>query len=345
MHAALVTGKREIRQVEFPEPQATPGRAVVEVAYCGICGTDLHAWLSGEPYNPAICGHEWSGEVSAVGDGVRHVREGDRVAVGVASPCGQCATCQRGDSGHCETVFAGMIGVGPMAAAHGGFAPAIAVEAARLYALDAAIDPASAALLEPATVAVHAVRRTPIRLGDSVVVIGGGPIGLLTLQCARLAGAGAVILIEPQPARRNLGQRLGADRVIDPSAEEDVAATVNAWLGQAGADVVFECAGIPATVNLAVTLARRGGMVSLVGVVEKAAEILPMEWLVKEVRLVASLGYQREEFAVAQALARDGRLDLPALHTSTVALSDIDAAFQRLTEAPEEVKILVDPRR
>jgi len=108
---------------------------------------------------------------------------------------------------------------------------------------------------------------------------------------------------------------------------------------------VFECAGIPATVNLAVTLARRGGMVSLVGVVEKAVEILPAEWLVKEVRLVASLGYRREEFAVAQALARDGRLDLPALHTSTVALSDIDAAFQRLTEASEEVKILVDPRR
>ncbi len=343
MYAALVTGKREIRQVEFPEPEATPGRAVVEVDYCGICGTDLHAWVSGEPYNPAICGHEWSGRVSQVGTGVAHVREGDRVAVGVASPCGVCPTCLRGDGSHCETVFAGMIGVGPMAAAHGGFAPAIAIEAARLYLLEEGIEPATAAILEPATVAVHAVRRTPMRLGDTVVVLGGGPIGLLTLQCARIAGAGTVILVEPQPARRNLGHRLGADRVIDPGAES-VPEAVEAWLGQPGADVVFECAGIPATINQAVTLARRGGVVSLVGVADQNANIVPAEWLIKEVRLVASLGYQREEFAVAQALVRDGRLDLPALHTSTVPLEQIEAAFQRLTEAPEEVKILVDPR-
>lgn len=344
MYAALVTGKREIRQVAFPEPEATPGRAVVAVDYCGICGTDLHAWLSGEPYNPAICGHEWSGQVMAVGDDVSHVHEGDRVAVGVATPCGTCRTCQRGDAGHCETVFAGMIGVGPMAAAHGGFAPAIAIEAARLYQLENGIDPATAALLEPATVAVHAVRRTPIRLGDSVVVLGGGPIGLLTLQCARVAGAGTVILVEPQPARRQLGQRLGADRVIDPRAE-NVAEAVDAWLGQSGADVVFECAGIPATINQSVTLARRGGVVSLVGVADQQAQIVPAEWLIKEVELVASLGYLREEFAVAQGLVLDGRLDLPTLHTSTVALDDIAQAFERLTEAPEEVKILVNPRQ
>lgn len=343
MHAALVTGKREIRQVEFPAPRATAGRAVVEVDYCGICGTDLHAWLSGEPYNPAICGHEWSGRVSQVGEGVRHVREGDRVAVGVATPCGHCATCRRGDSEHCETVFAGMIGVGPMAAPHGGFAPAIAMEAARLYLLEDGIDAEIGALLEPATVAVHAVRRTPMRLGDSVVVLGGGPIGLLTLQCARIAGAGTVILVEPQPARRNLGQRLGADRIIDPGAE-DAATAVNEWLGQTGADVVYECAGIPATINQAVALARRGGVVSLVGVADKAAEIVPAQWLINEVRLFASLGYRREEFAIAQALARDGRLDLAALHTSTVPLAAIEEAFERLTVAPEEVKILVDPR-
>lgn len=343
MYAALVTGKREIRHVAFPEPEATPGRAVVAVDYCGICGTDLHAWLSGEPYNPAICGHEWSGRVSQVGAGVGHVREGDRVAVGVASPCGTCATCLRGDASHCETVFAGMIGVGPMAAPHGGFAPAIAIEAARLYLLEDDIEPATAAILEPATIAVHAVRRTPMRLGDSVVILGGGPIGLLVLQCARVSGAGTVILVEPQPARRNLGHRLGADRVIDPGAE-DVVEAVEAWLGQPGADVVYECAGIPATINQAVTLARRGGVVSLVGVADQNASIVPAEWLIKEVRLLASLGYLREEFAVAQNLVRDGRLDLPALHTSTVALEQIGDAFQRLAEAPEEVKILVDPR-
>ena len=344
MHAALVTGLKQVELVEFPDPEASAGRAVVQVAYCGICGTDLHAWLSGEPYNPAICGHEWCGDVSAVGAGVDHVREGDRVAIGVATACGHCASCRRGDAAHCETAFAGMIGVGPLAAPHGGFAPAIAIDGSRLYRLDPAVDDATAAILEPATVAVHAVRRTPLRLGDAVVVLGAGPIGLLTAACARVAGAGGVVVVEPQPERRALASRLGADRVIDPTAE-DAAEAVNDFFGQTGADVVFECAGIPATINQSVALVRRGGVVSLVGVADKAAEIMPAQWLVQEVRLVSSLGYLREEFSIAQDLAKDGRLDLGALHTSTVGLDGIGDAFARLAEAPSEVKILVDPRR
>ena len=343
MHAGLVTGRRQLEFVEFPEPEATAGRAVVQVSYCGICGTDLHAWLSGEPYNPAICGHEWCGEVSAVGAGVAHVREGDRVAIGVAAACGGCASCRRGDAAHCETAFAGMIGAGPLAAPHGGFAPAIAIDGARLYTLDAAVDDATAAILEPATVAVHAVRRTPLRLGDAVVVLGAGPIGLLTAACARVAGAGAVLVVEPQAERRALAERLGAERVVDPAAEDPAAAVADCF-GRTGADVVFECAGIPATIDQAVGLARRGGVVSLVGVADQAAAISPAQWLVQEVRLVSSLGYLREEFAIAQDLAKDGRLDLAALHTSTVALAELEDAFARLTEAPSEMKILVDPR-
>ena len=342
MQAALVTGERRVELLEFPEPEASPGRAVVDIRYCGICGTDLHAWLSGAPYNPAICGHEWCGDVRAVPGDVNGVREGDRVAIGVAGACGGCASCRRGDAAHCETAFAGMIGVGPLAAAHGGFAPSIAVDASRLYVLASDVDDATAALLEPATVAIHAVRRTPIVLGDGVVVLGAGPIGLLTAQCARAAGAGAVIVVEPQPARRARAAGF-ADHVVDPSSE-DVLSAVNEALGQTGADVVFECAGIPATINQSVQLARRGGVVSLVGVADAEAAITPAEWLVQEVRLVSSLGYLREEFSIAQDLARDGRLDLPSLHTSTVSLSELDGAFARLAEAPEEVKILVDPR-
>lgn len=345
MQVGLVTGKSQLSLVEMPTPVPQPGKAVVTVSYCGICGTDLHAYQSGEPYNPAICGHEWTGHVSALGVGIDGFKEGDRVAVGIASACGRCRTCLRGDAAHCESAFLGVIGMGPMAAPHGGFAPAIAIDAARIYPVMNAISETDAAMLEPVTVAVHAVRRTSLRLGDSVVVLGAGPIGLFVLQAARAAGAGTIVVVEPQPRRRELARGLGANAVIDPRARPDVAAAVNEALGHEGADVVFECAGIAATINQSVTLARRGGVVSLVGVASHAAEIQPAEWLIKEVRLTSSLAYQREEFDIAQGLIADGRIRCGELHTSTVSLADLAATFAVLAHRPEEIKVLVDPRR
>ncbi len=344
MRVGLVTGKREIRLREMPEPEPSAGKAVVEIAYCGICGTDLHAWASGEPYNPAICGHEWSGRLAKLGSSVSHVKEGDRVAIGVASACGACPECRAGRGAYCVSAFMGMLGLGPLAALHGGFARAIAIDAARLYPVRAGISDEDAAMLEPATVAVHALRRTPLLLGDTCVVLGAGPIGLLTLQCARAAGAGAVVVVEPHPQRRAKALALGASAALDPRSE-NVAERVKAVLGPLGADVVFECAGIPGTIQQAAELARRGGVVSLVGLANVPAQITPGTWLVNEIRLVAALGYLNEEFDIAMGLVADGRLQLSPLHTQTVDLDGLAGAFQRLHDAPEEIKILVDPRR
>lgn len=341
MHAALVTGKETIELREFAEPEVTDGKVVVDISYCGICGTDLHAWLSGEPYNPAICGHEWVGYAAKVDSRVTTCKEGDRVAAGGRSACGSCSTCMRGDAEHCEVAFAAICGLGPMAAPHGGFAPRIAFDGTRLFGVDAQLTDEQAGLVEPTAIAVHAVRRTDIRLGDSVVVIGGGPIGLLVLQCARAAGAGTCVLLEPQSSRRKLASATGADLVLDPASPEDME-TLLPHLG-GGADVVFECAGIPATINQAVTLARRGGVVSLVGVANGNADIQPASWLVKEIRLSASIAAQREEFLMAQSLIADGRIQVEPLHTSTVALTDIGEAFAGLARNPEEVKVLVKP--
>ncbi len=342
MHAALVTGKRQITLRELPEPEPSAGKAVVEIAYCGICGTDLHAWASGAPYNPAICGHEWSGTVAKRGSGVAHVKEGDRVTIGIASACGQCAECRSGRGTYCGTAFLGVLGIGPMAAAHGGFARAIAIDASRLVGVRAGISDQAAAMLEPATVALHAVRRTPLRLGDSCVVLGAGPIGLLTQQCARAAGAGAIVVVEPHPVRREKAKQLGATAVVDPKSE-DVAARVKEVLGPFGADVVFECAGIPQTIDQSASLAKRGGVVSLVGLANVPATITPGTWLVNEIRFVASLAYLNEEFDLTMGLVQDGRLQLGPLHTKTVGIGEMDAAFALLHDDPAEIKILVRP--
>jgi (R,R)-butanediol dehydrogenase/meso-butanediol dehydrogenase/diacetyl reductase len=343
MQVGLVTGKRQIELVDMPEPEPSAGRAVVDISYCGICGTDVHAFLSGAPYNPAICGHEWVGMINKLGEQVAGFKEGDRVAIGAGTACGRCATCQRGDTTHCEAVFASVVGMGPTAASHGGFARAISFDAGRLYHVPGPLSDTQAGLLEPATVAVHALRRTPLNLGDTVVVIGAGPIGLLVLQAAKLSGAGSIILIEPELNRRRLGAELGADLTIDPTTQ-DTAADLNSHLGASGADVVFECAGVPATIQSAVDLARRGGIVSLVGVANGAASIDAAGWLAKEISVVSSIAYLHEDFEICKHLVADGRIQTDPLHTSTVSLEELDSAFTRLAEHPAEVKILVDPR-
>ena len=344
MLVGLVTGRERIELKEYPEPTPEPGQAVVEIAYCGICGTDLHPFHTGDPYGPAICGHEWVGTVSALGPGVTGLHEGDRVGIGVTHACGQCTECRAGDAAHCTAVLLGMLGLGPLAPVHGGFARAVAIDAARLYPIHPKLSDEEAAMLEPATVAVHALRRTPLLLGDSAVVLGAGPIGLLILQCARAAGAGCVVVVEPDAERRRFATELGATAVIDPGCDH-VATRITEECGPLGADVVFECAGIPATIDQSASLVRRGGVVALVGLSTAPAEINAASWLSKEVRLVASLGYLREEFDLAMRLVADARLRLEALHTDTVGLAGLDDAFHRLLDGGGQVKILVDPRR
>jgi (R,R)-butanediol dehydrogenase/meso-butanediol dehydrogenase/diacetyl reductase len=336
MRAGLVTGQRRFELVEVPEPEARPGTAVVHITRCGICGTDLHGFLGSDPYTPSICGHEWVGTVAELGAGVDHLTEGDRVVAGIAPACGRCPECTAGRTAYCVQAFLGMIGRDRLAPPHGGFAPRIAIDAARLVRVDLALTDDEAAVVEPTTVALHAVLRSRPRAGEVVVVQGCGPIGLLTLQCALALDAAAVIAVEPDAKRRELALSLGADEALSPA---DAAAR----FGRAGADLVFECAGVPSTVQQAVDLVRRGGRVNLVGLASGTATIAPGSWLVKEVSVVASLGYLHHEFGEAIALIADGSVQVAPLHDRTVTLAELPAAIAELADDPSSaIKVLVD---
>jgi (R,R)-butanediol dehydrogenase / meso-butanediol dehydrogenase / diacetyl reductase len=336
MKAGLVTGHRQFELVDMPEPSATEGLAVVDIARCGICGTDLHGFLGHTPYNPAICGHEFSGRVSAVGSGVRNVSEGDLVVGAIAPPCGRCSECLAGRTTLCITAFLGMVGRDAKAPKHGAFAPRLAIAADRLVAVREPLTDDEAAVVEPATVALHAVNRTPPGLSDVVVIQGCGPIGMLTLQMARAAGLGRLVVVEPNAGRRELALRLGADAAVSPAeAAEEVGG---------GADLVFECAGIAPTVQQAVDLVRRGGRVNLVGYASGAATIDPGMWLRKEVMVTASLGYLHHEFADAISLIAGGRVDVASLCDKTVPLDALPEAIEQLADDPSSaMKVLVDP--
>jgi (R,R)-butanediol dehydrogenase/meso-butanediol dehydrogenase/diacetyl reductase len=230
----------------------------------------------------------------------------------------------------------------PLGSAHGGYAPAIAVSADRVARVPDELSDEAAAQVEPATVAYHGVRLSRLRLGDVVAVLGAGPIGLFTMQWVRAAGASRVVVVEGSPTRAALAGDLGADAVTAPG--EEAADAVAVASGGLGADVVFECAGVPEAIQGAVDLARRGGSVAIIGLADRPASITPVTWLARELTVTSSLGYHQAEFARSMAMMAAGRVLADPLHTRTVGPGALHDAMADLAGgAPDDVKILFSP--
>ena len=343
MQAGIISGKGCLEWQDFadPDPIGETG-VVVDIRYCGICGTDVHAYQNGGPYPKALCGHEWGGVVSKTAPGTTRVREGDRVCVAVLPPCGDCAECRSGHEAWCLPAMNSLGGADPCGSLHGGFAPSIAVSEARVAQVPDGLTDEGAAQVEPATVAYHGVRKSGLRLGDFTVVQGAGPIGLFTLQWARAAGAGEIVVIEGAPARAELARELGATRVYAPGAE--AAEAIHDETRGLGADVVFECVGRPETIQSAANLARRGAALMIIGLSDRDAVVTPGILLSKELRMDFSIAYHHTEFEKAMAMMVDGRVRVD-LHSRKVGPAELEAAFLGLSGgAVRDVKILFDPR-
>lgn len=341
VHAALITGTRQVEVHDFPEPTPTPSGVVVDVALCGICGTDVHAYTSGRDYNPAICGHEWTGTISAIGTDVSRFTEGDRVIVGVPPACGTCPACESGHFAYCSTALSFATGQDKEAPPHGGFAPQIAVHQDRVIHAHPSLSDEALAQVEPVTISFHAVARSGLREGDFAVVQGAGPVGLTTLQCVAAAGATEIVVIEPGAARRSLATQLGATHVTAP---EDAADLVESLTGGLGADIVYECVGAQATVQTAVDLARRGGLMCLIGLADGDVPINPRTWLYKEITTTSALAYLHHEFEETMQLIADGRIVVDLLHSSTTSIHGLGATLEDLASgSTDQIKVLLDP--
>lgn len=346
MRAAMVTGPNSItiRDVGVPEAPG-PGRVVVDVSLCGVCGTDVHAFAAGPgALSPAVFGHEWVGQIRSAAADVDSVAVGDRVVVGVGESCGRCDACAAGRRGHCAVVFEEIRGRDAEAPPWGGFAERIVVSERRVVPLPDGVGDVEAAMIEPAAVAYRAVERSGLMSGDAVVVQGAGPIGLFVLQVARTFGAGLVVAVERSPARAALAKRLGADVVVE-SAEEALRDPGPADGLGAGADRVFECTGVASAVQGAFGLVRKGGTVGLVGVPTAHAAVDIAEWIRREVTVTTSMGYGREElYAVVDLLAK-GAIATEGMHTGTIPLDDLASTLRSIgTGSSGHCKVLVDPR-
>lgn len=343
MRAAVLSGPRRIEIIETSPPELVEGSVLVEIDRCGVGGPDVEAWGSGALPAPAWFGHEWVGRIVAIGPGVTGRYQGERVVGATAPPCGRCEPCAAGLGEYCRSSLSMIVGTDELASPHGAFADVIRVDARRVHRAPEGIDDDDAALAEPAAVAAHAVRRSGQRLGDLVAVVGAGTIGILVVDLARLAGASRVVAIDPEPTRRELACSLGADAAFGPGHE------ATRWLAEhghgLGADVVYECAGLPGAVRSAVAAARPGAAVVLVGVATGPAEIAPADLVAKQLTMVASLGYTIRDVRRALGLMADDRLRVDALCGRVVGFADLPAVFEELASEPSASrKVLFAPR-
>ena len=329
MKAAVFYAKEDLRIENIEKPKAERGRIVIRVKACGICGTDVHIYHGdeGAAATPAgtVLGHEFAGIVEEVGEGVSSVKVGDRVCVDPNVLCNECYYCKSGIGHFCEN----MTGIGTTV--HGGFAEFCSVPESAVYKFSDKITYEMAAMTEPVACCVHGIDMCDISCGDTVAVIGGGMIGLIMLQLAKISGAGKLILIEPVKEKRALAEKLGATLTIDPINEN-----VKDVLSKEGIDrisTVIECVGKPATMSQAIEIAGKKSTVMMFGLTAPfdTISIKPFEIFKKEIVLKASFinPYTQRR---ALDLIDTGRIDVSSMIYKCAPLSELPAILESGSE-------------
>jgi (R,R)-butanediol dehydrogenase/meso-butanediol dehydrogenase/diacetyl reductase len=334
---AVVLKEPGVLQVEsVPDAVPEPGEILLRVRDCGICGSDLHAAKFGIGMPPdSIMGHEFAGEIAALGEGVEGWKVGERVVSLPYMSCGACDACRRGDGYHCPLTRP--IGIGALP---GAYAELVRVQPAQVLRVPDDVTMRQAALVEPLAVGLHAVRLGPVRRDTACVVMGAGPIGAVTILWARHAGARAVVASDPSPGRRELATRLGAHVVVDPTAQDPAAALRK--LVDVDPELVFECVGVKGTINAAMLLAGIHARIVVLGVCAETDEIFPLVGIMKEIELAFALAYSHAEFAEALEALRTGAIDVGPLVTDVIDLADVPEAFRTLERPSTQCKVLIE---
>ena len=339
MKASYFLGKGSFEVRQAPELHPGPGEVVIKNMVCGVCGTDVHIF-HGEPGSadvnpPVVLGHEYSGEVVEVGEGVTALKPGDHVTVDPNIYCGECVYCRNGKKQLCETMQA--VGV----TRDGGFGEYSLVPAAQAFQLGDSVPYEAGAMAEPVACCLHGIDLAGIKAGDRVCIVGGGAIGLIMLQLAKLSGASSLVLSEPNEKRRQVALSLGADAAIDPTAP-DANSAYEAALGD-GADVVIECVGNNAAVKSAFQLAKKGATIVLFSVPKVDATFdLPLFDVYKKELTIKGSFVNPDTHERAVRLINSGKLDFTSIITHRFNLDQLPEAIA-MQMSSESIKVVVCP--
>lgn len=328
------TSGAPLEVIEVPDPKAGPGEVVVRVKNCGICGSDLHAAQYGLVPAGTIMGHEFSAVVDELGAGVTGFRPGDPVMVVPMINCGECEFCRSGQAILCNK------GTGIGFEAPGAYAEKVRTRPEVLLKMPPGLSHRAAATVEPVVVGLHGLHRSKLLAGETCVVMGAGPIGLVTTMWARFAGARAVVVSEMAEGRRAMALKMGADVVVNPRERSPVKELVE--MTGDGPDVVFECIGVPGTIGQAIRYVRKGGRVIVIGACPENDTISPMRALKREVDLRFSSGADPGEFQTAMALLASGKISTEPMISHVVGINDFPRAFSELSRPTDQCKVMLE---
>ncbi len=333
--AAVIAPERALSVIEVDRSPCAPGEVRIDVAYCGMCGSDLHLFFDPpDPLTGHVLGHELSGIVSETAPDVDGWNPGDRVVVRPIDDCGDCTAC-RSEDGVCLT---GLVR-GPGLGRPGGLAESVTVPAGMLHRIPGGLSLRDAALTEPLAVAVRAVTQAEVVPGAGVVVFGAGPIGLLVVEVLRARGITDVLVVEPNHARRALAGESGV-RTTTPGRVREEAAALFAGKPRA----VLECSGHPRCAQDAVDLLGYRGRLVIVGISSVPSEVLLSQVSMFEMTIVGSTAYSERDFDEALAHLAAGRIRVDTLVTSVVGLDGADAKLRELSDGTgSDIKVLVQP--
>jgi 2-desacetyl-2-hydroxyethyl bacteriochlorophyllide A dehydrogenase len=336
MKAAVWVGKKKIALQEVDVPKLKPGEVMIKIAYAGICGSDLGIYAGKHPRAkaPLIMGHEFAGEIveTALPQG-SDLKVGDRVTVNPLISCGICQPCQTGHSHVCRNL--GLVGID----CDGGFAEYVAVDADRVVKVPPGMPLDIATLVEPVAVTVHALRRSNFKAGDTVVVLGGGPIGLLTAFSARYAGASQVILSEISEQRLKLASDLGFT-VVD--AKQNPGQKILAMTGGDGADMVFEAAGVPETAALATQITKITGQIVIVGVFKEPVPLDLQAVNFRELSITGARVYTQKDFQIAITML-EREPGIASVISHHLPLEKAEEGIRLILSGGDSMKVLLHP--
>jgi (R,R)-butanediol dehydrogenase/meso-butanediol dehydrogenase/diacetyl reductase len=334
LKAAVFRGVRKIEITDVSAPRPDPNEVLIKVKYCGICGSDVGSYKTGTYEEGLVIGHEFSGRIVELGRDVTGWNLDDRVVANGVRPCRSCYFCRHNRPSLCDNLQ--MTGV----SFDGGFAELVKVPSDILYRIPDTISDEEATLIDPLSNCIHAVRHSSLQMGDRVLIVGAGPIGLLALQCARQAGASATYVSEVSDRRRSMAEKLGATATYDPTKDNLYVKMDEATAGR-GPDVLFECAGTPQTLRDSVTLVRKGGQVFVISICEEPVEADFMTPVLNELDIRGSYcGYEEYPYAI-DFIARK-RVDVKSLISDVIPLDQlVERGFEVLARPrTEAVKII-----
>jgi L-iditol 2-dehydrogenase len=343
MKALMLQAYKQFELVEVATPHLGREDVLVRVRACGICGSDVHGLdgSSGRRMPPLIMGHEAAGEIMEVGPQVTGLSPGDRVTFDSTVYCGRCHFCRRGDVNLCDARQVLGVSCGDYRR-HGALAEYVAVPQHIVYKLPPEVSFVQGSLAEPVAIALHAVNRAPLSLGDTAVVVGAGMIGLLVIQVLRLSGCGRIIAVDLDPHRLALAAQLGADEGLNP-AESDVPAEVQKRTGGRGADVAFEVVGAAVPFQTALAAVRKGGALVLVGNLAPVVDFPLQAAVTRELTLLGTCA-SRHDYPIALQWIAQGKINADALITAVAPLEEGAAWFDRLyRREPGLMKVILQP--